>query len=53
MTKTSLYFFLTMVYLFLLFIKLSGILQLGILLGVLPTMLLYIIVLLLVKKHTK
>ncbi len=50
--KRFFYFLLTSVYLFLLFINLSGILPLGIILGVLPTTLLYIIALLLVKKHT-
>ena len=51
--KHFFYFILTVVYLFLLFINLSGILPLGILLGVLPTTLLYIIALLLVRRRAK
>lgn len=47
------YLLLTVVYLFLLFINLSGILPLGILLGVFPTTLLYIIALLLVNRRRK
>lgn len=50
--KRFLYFLLTVVFLFLLFINLSGILPLGILLGILPTTFLYIIALLLVRKYT-
>lgn len=51
--KRFFYFLLTSVYLFLLLINLSGILPLGILLGVLPTTLLYIIALLLVRRQAK
>jgi len=54
MTKTRFrYLLLTGVYVFLLFINLSGILPLGILLGVIPTTLLYIIALVLARKRTK
>lgn len=43
----------TIVYVFLLFINLSGMMPLGILLGVLPASLLYMIALLLVRKRSK
>lgn len=47
------YLLLTVVFLFLLFINLSGILPLGILLGVFPTTLLYIIALIRVNRRRK
>lgn len=51
--KRFLYRVLTVVYIFLLFINLSGIFPLGILLGVLPTTLLYIMALLLIRKRSR
>jgi len=51
--KRFFYLLMTIVYFLLLFVNLSGILPLGILLGVLPTTFLYILALFLMRKRNK